>query len=248
MDKFEFELLDAFTKPIIDDATWDHPALRDKEIFMMLMVERNNEGLCGYPRCSNKVPIPPKATDQPIFCSNECFRKFKNRFVINKAKKRNPIGNVVEKFADQKPPKELNHFQSDQIEGMQVRSGDYADILNEIEKWVGDIPAAGFIPLNYKQKIIKEIVQRGLKTINITLKDVPDVNFYFVNLDVRDLEKLQKSPEVFQTVFAFAMWEVISGTDMTNEIKHLRFSMEVYDDLVQILGQMEPDLEDLYEF
>ncbi|EAY05428.1 hypothetical protein TVAG_197290 [Trichomonas vaginalis G3] len=242
------ELIDAFVKPIIDDATWDDPALRDKSVFMDLMCERNNEDLCGYPRCSNKIPHQKKIVTEPIFCSKACFKKFQQVFSKNKAEKRNPIGKIVEKFTDQRPPKKLTCFHSDRVEGAQVRTGDFSEILNEIEMWVGDIPGSPLQELNYKQKVVKDIVQAGLKQINITLKDVPEINFYFVNLDVRNLDKLSKAPEIFQKAFSFAMWELISGTDMTNEINHIRFDMAIYDELVQILGEMEPEDGNIYQF
>ena len=238
----DLDLIEKFCEPIVDDDVLLNPVCRNKDDFMALMEERNAAGFCGWPKCNKKVTVKTKgAITQPIFCSDNCFRRFENMFAMSRAKKKSPIGKIVEKFSDQKPPKKLTNLNPDAIEGMRVRVGPYHKILDEIELWVGDFPCSGLIKRNEKQEQIFQVVQHALKRLGSTLKEKPEVNYWFVNMDVKDLKLFMDQDDNFKDAFGLALYEVMTGTDCGPEIQHMKFSMKVYDDLVNILASLQPD-------
>ena len=242
MESIDIDFVEKFCQPIADDEVLLDPICRNKDDFMSLMEERNNYGYCGWPKCDKKVTVKEKgAITQPIFCSDLCFHRFENMFAMSRAKRNTPIGKIVEKFTDQKPPKKLVNMDPDAIEGMKVRIGPYHKILDEIELWVGDYPCSGLMKRNEKQEQIFQVVQKALKRLSTSLKENPEVNYYFVNMDVKDLKQFMEQPDDFKDAFGLALYEVMTGTDCGPEIKHMEFPMSVYDDLVNILAYLQPD-------
>ena len=236
------EFIEAFCKPIVDDETLLNPICRDKDDFMALMEERNAANLCGWPKCDHHVePEDKGAIKNPIFCSQLCFAKFKNMFEMTRNRKDAPIGKIVEKFSDQKPPKKLGICNPENVDGMRVRIGKYHKILDEIELWVGEYPCPGFIKRNEKQEQIFQVCQKAVKRVGAKLLETPQVNYYFVNMDVIDLKQFMEQDDDFKDAFGLALYEVMTGTDCGPEIEHMKFEMSVYDDLVNILAYLQPE-------
>lgn len=244
MDDLQFAV--DFCEPIVRDEIFNHPKLKDEQIFKELMIERNCSDLCGWPKCDHKIKLSKAVPDEPVFCSTSCRNKFIHHFAPPEEEDENekiapiPLGPIVEKFTEMRPPKKISKFSSNEIEGKFCRVGPYRDILDEIETWVGGMTVTPDRGMNDKQERLLELVNATLDTIGTGLKKTKNVIYFFVNLRVNQLDLLLDADQKFKDAFSFAMFEIMTGQDMSKQIERIDFSFNTYKDLLTILDVIPP--------
>ncbi|EAX84424.1 hypothetical protein TVAG_560770 [Trichomonas vaginalis G3] len=247
MDNLQFAV--DFCEPIVRDEIFNDPRLQDQQIFKELMIERNCSDLCGWPKCDHHIKLTEAVPKDPVFCSTACRNKFFKHFATEEEEDGDPVpapiplGPIVEKFTDMRPPKKLTKFSSDEIEGKYVRVGPYRDLLNEIETWVGGLPVTPDRGMNDKQERLFELVNSTLQSIDTGLKKTNAVIYFFVNLRVNDLAMLLDADQNFKDAFSFAMFETMTGQDMSHNIEKIDFSYNTYKDILTILDVIPPQPE-----
>jgi hypothetical protein len=153
-----------FCEPIVPDDALKSPLL-DIETYKDMLVERN----CAWAKCGNPVRSDPHS-DIAVYCSRECqfmSQQFGASLIPEPPDSR--IGPVVERFADQRPPKLLVKGNSDAIEGFRVRVGPNSATLDAIEKWFGGFRVFSFKGMTEGQARLFELVNECLKPTGAAL-------------------------------------------------------------------------------
>ena len=237
----EIQLLSDFCEPIVSDDVLRNPKIT-KEFYKDLLVERNSCSLCAWCKCPHKLVVND-LSECPVFCSTNC--QFYSQQFLSSLTKPSPqisaIGPVVEKFAEQRPPKPLKVYKSDNIEGHKVRVGPYRDNLNEIERWFGGFLSAPLNGLTADQKAVFELVNKTLRPFSVELENQADNIFFFANMDIRNVKALTEADDMLKKVFSIAMFELLTGTDITPLIKHNKIPMSLYNDMFEIVSQGTDD-------
>ena len=246
MDEIKFTL--GFCEPIVSDEIFNSPKLDDQQLFKDLMIERNCYNFCGWPKCDHQIELGKEVPTEPIFCSAECRNKYIKRFSKKDEEEIPryspiPLGPVVQKFEEQRPPKKIQQYLPAEVEVQYCRVGPYRDVLNEIESWVGGLVVHPKNGMNSQQEKLFELVNENLDQIGVGLKKTDNVVYFFVNVKVRNLDLLTTSDTLFKAAFSFAFFEIMTGQDMQEHITRIKFPYNVYDDLKSILDVIPPQPE-----
>ncbi|OHT08815.1 hypothetical protein TRFO_22573 [Tritrichomonas foetus] len=237
----ELELLGAFCEPVVSDDVLRNPLIT-AEFYKDLLVERNSNDLCAWCKCPNPIRCND-LSECPIFCTTNC-QFYSQQFLaslIPPSQKKAAIGPIVEKFAEQRPPKPLKAFKADDIEGHRVRVGPYRDNLNEIEKWFGEFTVAPLKGLTQDQETVFELVNKTLRPFSVTLNRTADNLFLFGNMEIGNVKALTEADEKIKQAFSIALFEMITGTDISPLLKHNNISSVLYDDMFGIVSQGADD-------
>lgn len=235
-----FEIVDEFTKGVVDDKWLKHSILENKDDYYTLMKIRSDEGLCGYFKCPSKIETSRTSVEQPIFCSQICrVKAFKK---ITKKPTFSVVDSpVVEHFSEQRPPKKLDRFNPSSIEGIKVFTGPYSSLFEQMSNWISTFPISGFTPRSDIQNILFNICFKYLDEIGITLADNSDNNFHFVNIIVpnnKSWEMFENADENFKRAWSYAMFEIITGSDMGNYANDINFDLNTYTKIVEVFGDL----------
>lgn len=239
----ELDLMEQFCEPVVKDEVLLHPNMRDVQFYRDALVERNANQICAWCKCPNRI-ICKNVEECPVFCSKKCQFNSQQHLasLLPQKKSNNAIGAIVEKFPDQKPPKKLHDYNADEIEGHKIRVGPFRENLNEIEKWFGNFAVASFKGMNENQKKIFDLCNEMLEPIGATLKTTPQNIYFFSNIDVKDPKILTETPEVFKRTFAFAIFELLTETDMMPGLSHFEISPSLYEDMLDIVSQSSDEI------
>jgi len=224
-----------FTQPIVDDAVLRDSRL-DEVLFSELGIERNCYDLCAWPKCSKNIKRFSKIPNKPIFCCESCKHKFETFFENKEEIEVIPLGSVIEKFEQMKPPKKKTFFESESMDGLRVRVGPYRKQLTLLEKWVKEGKKSKNSKLNEAQTILFNLVDEQIHSIGASLNNNSQTQHFFASLKVDDASDFEISDNVFKSVFSLAMFEIMTGTDMSKEVLKTSFNITTYDDLLQILN------------
>jgi len=229
------EIIQAFCKEIVDDSVLSDPGVTPYTMDSF-GVQRNKAGYCGWVKCSNKVEILVQNEFDPIFCSNNCRVMFYNLFRNRNRKTLTPVGEIVEKFTDVQPPKHKCSCCHEEEEYYIPLS----DELIEIQNWLMITPISYKAGLNQNQERFFDMCNIYLERIGISLKKVPKTVFYFANLGIEDFLIVENFAVKYKASLAFALFEIMTGTEMILEAKGVGLEEDVYYAMLDILYQL-PD-------
>lgn len=236
----ELELFVKFCEPTVPDETLVNPLITP-QLYKDLIVERNSSGFCAWCKCPNRVKY--ENDKGPVFCSTDC-QFYSQQFLASLSKpmpKVSVVGPIVEKFSDQRPPKQLKSCKADDIEGHRVRVGPYRDNLNEIEKWFGGFPVATLNGLTPDQEAVFELVNKTLRPFSVTFNKSADVLFYFGNMNIGNVKSVTEADEVFQKAFSIAIFDLLTQNDVSPLLKSNNITTALYDDIFDIISQGSED-------
>jgi hypothetical protein len=243
--RFQMDLLnliDQYIQPIVDDEALRDPLL-NLELYKELIIERNTEHLCSWPKCPNRLSIRPN-DEGPIFCSQDC-QFLSQQFAASLLPDRpnSAIGRVIERFPEQQPPKPLKAFVSDGVEGFRVRVGPHRHILDAIERWFGGFHVTTFKGLSEAQTKIFNCVNECLKAVGSQLKRVEPIMAFFTNVDAKDPEVLLEAPKPVQMAFALAVYEYLTQAEVTPALSNFDIPPALYEDVAGIVAQADDEDE-----
>lgn len=237
MDLLDF--IDKFCEPVVSDDVLCDPQL-EVSIYKDLMIERNAVSLCGWAKCGKRIETRPGDEDQVIFCSHECQFNSQQFVASLVPTPPGPIGKVIEKFADQKPPKPRRTFIPDAIDGFRVRVGPYRQALEEIEKWFGGFSVTAFGGLSPQQTEIFDCVNGCLSETKAALeKRDPDVVAFFANIDTTNPKVLTEGPKPLKMAFAIVVHEYLTSMDAKKNLAELDIPVGLYTDLLRVVNQTD---------
>lgn len=236
------ELVTAFCQPIVKDEVLCDPSL-NAQYYHELIEARNVEDLCAWCKCPHKIQLED-LSECPVFCSTDC-QFYSQQFLSSLSKptkKISPIGPIVEKFSEQRPPKPLKAFRSEDIEGHRIRIGPYRENLNEIQQWFGGFPIAVLKGLSPEQEEVFNLVNSILKPLRITLKKNTENLFFFGNMNIRNVKALTEADDQFKKAFSFALLDLLTKTDVTTLLTENKIYTPLYDDIFNIVSQGSEDV------
>lgn len=243
------ELATEFCEPIVSEKTLNHPYLKDKEHFIELMIERNVNGLCAWPKCDHSVNVGDDIPTTPIYCSLKCQREFIFHFDNPEEEEKNEntlplasIGEIIEKDIDM-PPKKITKFSPEQIEGESCRIGPYRHVLEEMEKWIVKVPRKGTTKPTAAQMKFFHYVNQVISVLGVEMKPNANVFHFFVNLDIKNYDIFEEADDKFKQAAAFALYETATGEEMTKQIGQLDFSYNVYNDILAIFDTIPAQID-----
>jgi len=227
-----------FCEPVVADDVLCDPIL-EIGVYRDLVLERNVNGLCGWAKCGAPVRSQPDEKTL-IFCSHDCqfnSQQFGASLVPPQA---GPIGAVVERFQEQRPPKPLKRTAADEIDGFRVRVGPYRVALNEIETWFGGFRVLSFTGMSPAQAEVFACVNASLKEIGAELKrSHVGISQFFVNINVADPKVLTESPKPLRMAFAFAVYEYATRAEVRPALTAFEIPDSLYSDLWRIVCQTD---------
>ena len=228
------ELADKFCEPVVSDE-----ALQDKRVDLQmykdLVMERNTANLCGWVKCPNRVQVSP-TEKKVVFCSKEC--QFMNQqFVASLVEEPpGPIGKIVEKFPDQRPPNPLKRSGADEVEGFKIRVGPHRNALNEIDRWFGGFRVFSFRGMSPEQMDLFTCVNECLKEIGAKLlTSSQDVVQFFCNINVKDPKTVLDAPKPLKMAFSLAIYEYLTQAEVQPALPSFQIEPALYEDLFGIV-------------
>jgi hypothetical protein len=229
------DLADKFCEPVVADDAMRDPML-NPEMYSDLLIDRNAENLCGWAKCSHKVASGDFKT--VVFCSKECEGK-SQRFVASLVPDRPPSGPgaIVERFADQRPPKPLTIMAPDLVEGFRIRIGPNRAALNAIELWFGPVKKPPPNEMSPPQAQLFDFVSDWLKSVGFELaRDQAAVTF-FAGIELTDTALIVQAPREVQMAFAIAIYELLTHADVGRQVAALNMPSSLYSDSFGIVSR-----------
>ena len=225
-----FELALKFCEPIVDDAVLADPQI-DVKLYKDLLIERNSVNFCAWAKCTNRVHVGLEEKNA-IFCSQKC-QFMSQQFAASLVQdKKGPIGRVVEKFAEQKPPKPLKKSAPDEVEGFKIRVGPYRHILNDIERWFGGFRVFSFKGMSPEQTQVFDCVNECLKEIGSQLmKNSQEIVQFFCNINVTEPKTLLEAPKPVRMAFALAIYEYLTDAEVQPALPEFQIDAALYEDI-----------------
>jgi hypothetical protein len=228
------DLADRFCEPVVADDVMRDPML-DPETYSDLLIERNSEDLCAWAKCAHQVSSSDFKT--ATFCSKECQAQ-SQRFAASLVPDRpaiDGVGTIVERFADQRPPKPLTITAPDLVEGFHLRIGPHRGILDAIELWFGAVQTPPAEEMSRPQARLFEFVNGCLKDVSFELANDDATIAFFASIDLKDTALLVRAPRVVQMAFSIAIYEFLTHKDVGREVASLNMPSALYDDLLGIV-------------
>jgi hypothetical protein len=230
------DLADKFCEPVVADNAMRDPML-DSDTYSNLLIERNSEDLCGWAKCPHKIVSRDFKT--VVFCSKECEAQ-SQRFAASLVPDRpatDQVGAIIERFADQRPPKPLTITAPDLVEGFRLRIGPHRAALDAIERWFGAVATPPPTEMSARQVRLFDFVSDCLKAVDFELaRDGAAISF-FASIDLTDTALLVRAPRAVQMAFSIAIYEFLTHNDVGRQVASVDMPSSLYADLLGIVSR-----------